>query len=810
MSAEPVLDIADSLVVTATGKHLSDLQRRILEDVWQRQTYSEIARRLRYTEGHIKDVASQLWRVLSQALDERVTKSNSRSVLERYWQDDSARLELVAPIGELQDVIPGFVGRDAAIAHLNQLIAQGQRAIVLQGEGGIGKTTLAQQYLENQQFETVLELLMAKETENITPAEQVVEEWLRQDFQVEPGQDFGVTLDRLKRQLRERQVGVLIDNLEPALDARGRFGPNHSRYGDLLRILCDPKGKTVTLLTSRDRLCETGATVTHYRLPGLSLETWQLFLEQRGVDRSPATLTMHRAYGGNAKAMNILAGAISGDFDGDSHAYWQANGADPLTALDLKNLVTSQVMRLKALDADAYQLFCRLGAYRYQDVPRVPTEGLLALMWDISPERHRQVITSLRNRSLVESYKGQYWLHPVVQAEALERLRFHEDWQLTHRQAIQFWNQHVDQIASIAGATQALEAYYHALTIADYGTAAEVFLNSRHNQWGQYLTLGSTLYRMGLLQPVRAAIPTLLPHLPDDQRASELRNILADVYWISGQIHAAIATQEKARMIACQGLQAAIKGNVDAHQLYCWRMLEVDALLSLGLYHLDLWELSKAAWYFHTVVTTARNTAHQGWADKASLCLALVASQGISIEVTSPAPDTLTPSPYKLAEALAEQAYQTIADISRPEYTGRFAFFIQLLAQTYTNLGDSGRATELYERAIAFAEKSHYVQIKAKALLGLSVLSRHQGEGSQAVELGETALALFDDLGAKGDLAETHYQLGLTHQNRGQSAIAQTHFNQAVRYFTEIQAPYQVAKVTTAQTKPNCRESSGL
>jgi len=40
--------------------------------------------------------------------------------------------------------------------------------------------------------------LSPKETENITALESAIEEWLKQDFQEEPGPDFGVTLGRLK------------------------------------------------------------------------------------------------------------------------------------------------------------------------------------------------------------------------------------------------------------------------------------------------------------------------------------------------------------------------------------------------------------------------------------------------------------------------------------------------------------------------------------------------------------------------------------------------------------------------------------
>ena len=303
---------------------------------------------------------------------------------------------------------------------------------------------------------------------------------------------------------------------------------------------------------------------------------------------------------------------------------------------------------------------------------------------------------------------------------------------------------------------------------------------------------------MGLLQPLMAAIPPLLPHLPDDQRASELRNILADVYWITGKIHAAIAMQKQAQAIARQGLETAQNGAADVHTIYCWRMLEVDALLSLGLYHLDLWELAEAAQFFQAVIATAEDTAHQSWADKARLCLALVASHRWPhgrIDLSGVSADQ---SPRELAATLAEQAYRAIADTSRPEYTGRFAFFIQLLAQTYTHLGNAERATELYERAIAFAEASHYVQVKAKALVGWGQLLRQQGDLDSAIRNLTTALELLEDLGAQSDLAEAHLQLGLAYLAQD-TPSAQTHLTTAAKIFEAIQAPRQVAKVQTAR-----------
>ncbi len=846
MRIEAAIEYADQLLYERTGRHLSDLQNRIIQLSCQGHTYSQVATAAGYSEGHIKDVASQLWRLLSEVLGERITKGNLRSRLinrlkrtvksatptslhplmsssaarfSAALSADSALSSARAHSLSIDSATEGsvidsalayvssiesasFIGREPALQAIS-LLAQSHRIIVIQGEGGLGKTTLAQQYA--QRFDQLLELPMAKESANITLAESVVEEWLRQHFNEEPGSEFGVTLSRLKQHLsRSAQIGILIDNLEPALDSNGQFIAAHRHYVELLRALADAGASVI--VTSRDRLCEPGLKVHHYRLPGLPVEAWQQFfaaglatahmLSIAGSSEQLGSLDilaldilakMHRAYGGNAKAMEILCASVVEDYEGDLSAYWQENGGDLLGPADLRNLVVSQVHRLQQLDTDAYRVFCRLGCYRYQlPQPRLNAEAITALMWDIDPLRHRQMLNSLRDRSLLESRKGEYWLHPVSRAEAIARLRQSEDWQMANQAAAQYWRKRVTAIISVEDGLQALEGYYHLMAIEDYDGAAAVLLQSRHNQWQQFLPLASSLYRMGLLQPVVSAITQVLP-LKGPQRRSELNNILGDVYWITGRIHSAIACQQQTLVDAAEppvkGSEGSISNAaVETLEAYYRKMLIVDAHLSIGLYCIDLWELAQAAQRFEQVIALADQTAHQAWADKATVGLALVRAYLGHTQV---------------AAQLANSLYGQFTAAEQP---GRYAYFVQLLGQAFNSLGELDKAQMLYERAIAFAEAGHYVQVKAKALTGLATLQRKRGDVESAIALHTQATALSEAMGAKCDLAEAYFQFGLSVGASGapKNADPQTaYFEQAIALFSDIRAPRQVKRIET-------------
>ncbi len=802
MSVDKVLVLVDRLIYTQTGKHLSDLQGTILRQVWQGKKYSEIADEYGCTEGHAKDIGSLLWQSLSVALAEKVTKSNLRTVIQRKLQLTESESTTLKP--ELLSESSNFLGRHSAIDRLQTLVSQGSKIIVLQGEGGIGKTTLAQNFLHAGDFELVLEVLMAKETDNLTSVESVVEEWLRQDLDKEPGKEFGVTLGRLKRELANRRIGILIDNLEPALDKDGKFITSQRNYIELLRVLADNRVQSVTIVTSRDRLCESDLALEHYRLPGLDLSAWLQFFSLRQIKTVSATVAkMHQTYGGNAKAMGILCGVIHQDYNGDMNAYWQENGNDPLVEIDFKNLVASQFDRLQTLDPKAYLLLCRLGCYRYQDIPSIPRSGLLALLWDVENQKRRRIIDSLRHRSLIEFDRGTYWLHPVIKAEALFRLQNldanstiefsarnsqeRSQLQEVHLRIAQFWTESVKKINNIQDGLTALEAYYHYIAIGDFNAAGKVILYSRDNQWGQFLTLGTTLYRLGLLQPVLKAIIQIINKIEADEPRSELNNILGDLYWITGRVHQAIACQQQTISTVSECWDFLSSNEQDRHTFYYLKMLQIDSLLSIGLYKIDLWELSAAANYFQQVIDLAQNTKHHRWADKANISLALVNSY-LNLK--------------QKAFKIADKFYKLIFKEENSQYnTGSFAYFIQILGQVYLNLEEFKRAKELFDRAVAFSQESQYTQIKAKSFTGIAAIYRQQNYFEQAEQYHQDAISLLEQIGAKCDLAEAHFQMGLTAKKASQIEKSQQYCERAIELFQQIEAPKQVKKVRSPKQK---------
>jgi LuxR family glucitol operon transcriptional activator len=85
-----VLGLVDTAVFTTTGKHLSNIEVIVLQCSWQGQRYPQIASENGYALEYLKnDIGPQLWKRLSQAFGEKISKTNLRAALQqRIYQNE--------------------------------------------------------------------------------------------------------------------------------------------------------------------------------------------------------------------------------------------------------------------------------------------------------------------------------------------------------------------------------------------------------------------------------------------------------------------------------------------------------------------------------------------------------------------------------------------------------------------------------------------------------------------------------------------------------------------------------------------------
>ncbi len=577
-----------------TFKKLSPRRREVLEKFLAGKSDTEIAQALHIERAtvrqHISGICTEFGLINDFPDARRSQRPNLLALFAKY------KPELVAPEKEKETVDKiadlSFVGREGAIADLDDLINKGAKVVLIYAGGGVGKTTLARRYLQ-QRFSRFIEFPIAKETQNITSVESLLEEKLKQ-LGEEPGREFGVSLERLKQKLKQEKIGLLIDNFEPALDEKGKLVTPHRRYVELLRILTTPQLKSLTLITSRDRIRESALNFSGYHLSGLDFAAWQEFFVRRfdrvsvGEEFDLISLeAIHKYYGGNAKAMEILSSAIQQDYDSDIKAYWQANQKYLPSEGELEDLVSCQFQRLAKQNIAAYNLLCRLGCYRYQDVATVPLEGIFCLLWDVAERERLKVVNVLRDRSLIEFFKGEYWLHPVIRAEAVARLKSSEDWEKANRDAAQFWTESVETVEDEKDAFQAFEAYHHYLEVDDVDAASSVINNFRANPWDEDESLGMSFYRLGLLQIMILAIERLVSKINNLAVTTRILGILGDLYWIKGNLGKSIKSHKLSGDVARK-----IKNKEQ----------EAFATYNQGLCYLDYFELDRAVDYFERTI----------------------------------------------------------------------------------------------------------------------------------------------------------------------------------------------------------------
>ncbi|HEY9663971.1 MAG TPA: NB-ARC domain-containing protein, partial [Allocoleopsis sp.] len=438
MSFEQVLQVANALVSAKSGRYLNDVETAILMGAWKNQTYEQIADESGYSISYLtRDVGPKLWKLLSQALGETVSKTNFQAALERSKHKAILEqpIQVEAPSIHLATTVPPvpfptthsplldrrcdwgestdvslFYGRNQELATLQQWIWQDRcRLIFCLGMGGIGKTSLTVKLAReiDTQFDCVIWRSLRNEPSLKTLLSSLV-------AFVSNQQDCEPELDRLMHWLRTSRCLIVLDNMETLLqagDRAGYFRPGYEDYGDLLRAIGETSHQSCVVFTSREKPAELAAlegmelAVRTMRLGG-SLEASQGLIAAKGLLGSPEQQhQLCQLYGCNPLAVKIVATSIQDLFDGDIAAFLEQ---DATVFSGVHRLLDQQCERCSRLERTImYWLainreWTSIAELAADIVPLVSRADLL------------EALESLSWRSLIEKQAGCYTQQPVV------------------------------------------------------------------------------------------------------------------------------------------------------------------------------------------------------------------------------------------------------------------------------------------------------------------------------------------------------------------------------------------------------------
>ncbi|MFN9759622.1 MAG: NACHT domain-containing protein [Pseudanabaena sp.] len=674
-----------------------------------------------------------------------------------------------------------FLGRDSAIESLNAL-AKANRVIVIHGVGGQGKTTVAQKYLqdlENDGYQ-VIELYMSINVTNIPSAKSVLDEWFNRDFHEMLSAQFPVTLDRLRRILKERKLAILIDNIESLLDENGKFIPEHTQYLELFSVLSVHVTQSITIVTSRCRLLESRLrSVYNYAIPSLSQTDWQDYFTYNNILFDEKSLTeMHSKLGGNAKAMTSLCGEIHMDFDRNATNFWEQRGADILASADLKDLVAGHLERLEKLEPLAYGLLKRMGCYRYQSIPHIPIEALFCQLWDTPKEIHIKTIEVLKNRSLLELVNGEYSLHPLVRAEAVHLLKQNEEeFTKAHNNAADFWKAKVQSLDTDKDLLMAFEPCYHYLETNELHKIIEIFLNTDLLKDGYlhlsfYGRLSPTLV-LELLDKIEER--TLL--LPPEQGIPVLAHVKSfrgNAYFFSGEPQKALIELEVAIKIIEQN---------NSPQLIFFLLSNVFQAFACKL---DLGEFDEALVLIQPYIDnidrykcTNHPRIQQWFTVYSQLARSFILAMNLE---------------HDASVALIEETYEVITNsslyMSDSSKCCACLYFgcISVMNKRFD------QSLKIYNTALQFSHTTSNKPLEGKTMRRIVVVYRNIGDLPKAKECCLQAKDILTKIESKLDLAKILVEEALIAREMREHGY-DDNFEMAIALFTELNAPKQVERV---------------
>ncbi len=789
MDVEEVLKVANEAVFAKTKERLSDIQEYILQGSWQGQNYNQIAETSGYTRSHIGNEGSELWKLLTQALEEKVSKKSFRAALERR----SHLAEVPIPQEQAQEKTPSknldFVEREEAIADSsleNEWLTissanlfshpptpknwQGRsqeiqqltdwfadtsiNTIGIQGLSGIGKSWLAAKVYQSELFESRFWADVSQKPDFTVFAKNALKALTgKSSEEVDQLNELELLINNLLEVAKQQRCLLVIDNLETLLDTERVFDWS---YRDFFQawLRC---GSTSKLLLTSQTIPFIMRNNCHWlTLKGLAETEGAQLLQELGVQGTKTELQEFTRYLDGHPALLRFVAAYLGR---DTH------------------IGEAEKLGLSQLD----QLFEEVEG-DYRDQQRVRCEHLLALHYERLTPELQQFVVNLSiyqhprfNRDAAaivfpgqdapaSPNKTQKALHELTSCSLLEEIEVKEEKQ--YQFPLIVWKYAKQKVGEQAEALrEKVVAYYQSLaaaestwkTMEDVTPYLEIFYH-RYEQ-KQYIQAYNALYSCSDFLSLRGyyalvaeryeqLVQVWKPRKAQQQELATALVRLGRTYFNLGQYPEAIEHCEQALKIAREVVE---------------RHIEAEATGWLGVAYNASGQYRQALKFNRRSLRLARAiNYHKQKAD------ALV-NIGNNYRILRR---------YQRAIKFYELGRVVSREIG---YLRCEPAALNGLGLIYDSLRQCSQAIVLYEQTLMVARASGHYQREAAALRHISRCLNSWGQSQAAIWYGQQALKIEREIGNHIGEADALSWLGKAYRSLRQYKQAIECYERAIR-----------------------------